>query len=189
VTITVRLIDLGKVFEVTMKLDDIKAKRLAPLASKYAPPTPITESALGVVGTTATTTTGSAATITFSGPVTVDGAVQFEEKKHQTPKFVRDCVAAITEKPKELARIQQKKDGSPFGICYAQYEKNKRSLAAKHSHSGHRASGNYEKALATLRNEREERRAERPSRRRVVFEHVEPQPPHHRRSVRFEAQG
>ena len=93
-----------------------------------------------------------------------------KKKRPHTPEFVRHCVAAITEKPEDLARIEQKKDGSPFGICWSKYKKNKRSLAAKHSKGEHHTAKDYESALATLRNETREIRESRPSRKNIVFE-------------------
>ncbi len=149
-----------------MTLDDIKTKRLAVIAAKFAPPASLNESV--------TTTSGTDTVI--------------EGKQHNTPEFVRHCVAAITSKPKTLDRVQQKKDGSPFGVCYATYKKNKRSLAAKHSTGEHHTNKQYEKSLKTLSQEGADRRKSSDSRRHVVFEHVEPQAYHRRRSVRFEAQ-
>lgn len=73
------------------------------------------------------------------------------EKKHETPKFVQHCVAAITSDPQKLAKVQARKDGSPFGICVAQYKKNPRTLAAKHAQGEHHTVKEYEKALKKLR--------------------------------------
>lgn len=107
------------------------------------------------------------------------------EKKHRTPEFVRHCVTAITEKPKSLDRVQQKKDGSPFAICHAQYKKDKRSLAAKHSKGEHHTNKEYEKALKTLRTKTEELRNQRAPRSSFVFEAASPNTIKHK-SVRFE---
>jgi len=75
-----------------------------------------------------------------------------EGKGHKTSDFVRRCVTAITERPKDLARVEAgKPDGSPFAICNAKYNDNKRSLAAKHSKGEHHSDAQYKKTLATLR--------------------------------------
>ena len=75
-----------------------------------------------------------------------------EGKGHKTSDFVRHCVTAITERPKDLARVEAgKPGGSPFAICNAKYNDDKRSLAAKHSKGEHHSDAQYKKALATLR--------------------------------------
>ena len=78
-----------------------------------------------------------------------------EGKKHDTPAFVRHCVTAITEKPADLERVEKDApadtDGSPFAICWAKYKGDKRSLVAKHSRGEHHSVAQYEKSLATLR--------------------------------------
>lgn len=70
-------------------------------------------------------------------------------REHRMPKFVQHCVAAITNDPQRLAKVKQK--GSPFAICIAQYKRNTRSLAAKHSVGKHHTVKDYEIALAKLR--------------------------------------
>lgn len=107
------------------------------------------------------------------------------KKKHHTPKFVQHCVSAITEKPESLERVEKKKNGSPFGICWAQYKKKRRSLATKHSQGKHHTVKDYEGALATLRKEAAEIRASRPSRSQVVFEVVQSPRKRQRALVRF----
>jgi hypothetical protein len=103
-----------------------------------------------------------------------DEELQEGEKKHHTPKFVQHCVTAITEKPESLSRVEKQApkgtDGSPFGICWAQYKKHRRSLAAKHSQGKHHTVKQYEGALAKLREETDALRKSRPSRSRIVFE-------------------
>jgi hypothetical protein len=102
------------------------------------------------------------------------------KKKHHTPKFVQHCVAAITGEPESLERIEKNapkgSDGSPFAICWAKYKSNRRSLAAKHAKGKHHTVKDYEKSLATLRQEAEKIRASRPSRRQIVFEHANVEP-------------
>ena len=102
--------------------------------------------------------------------VDVEESVNVEEAKEpRTPKFVQHCVAAITQDPEKLAKVQQKKDGSPFPICQAQYNKNKGSLAAKHSQGQHHSTQDYKNALATLREAVEQRSAQNVDPRSVVF--------------------
>jgi hypothetical protein len=108
----------------------------------------------------------------------VDGDdVLGEGKQHQTPAFVRHCVTAITEKPKDLARVEKDApggdDGSPFAICWAKYKGNKKSLAAKHAKGEHHTGAQYEKALATLREDVEEARRDNAQRNTVVFNDVD----------------
>jgi hypothetical protein len=74
-----------------------------------------------------------------------------EAEKPKTPKFVQHCVAAITSDPERLAKVQARKDGSPFGICVAQHKKNKPELNAAHSQGKHHTVKDYKKALEKLR--------------------------------------
>lgn len=100
-----------------------------------------------------------------------------EGKKHKTPEFVRHCVAAITEKPEDLKRVQQDapgpEEGSPFAICYAKYKGNKRSLAAKHAKGEHHTVKQYEKALATLREDLARVRQQNVDRSQVIHSDVQ----------------
>ena len=100
-----------------------------------------------------------------------------EGKPYQTPKFVRDCVSAISEKPKTLSRISKKEDGSPFAVCYAKYNNNKKSLAATHSKGEHHSNKDFEAAKSKLRNQVESLRKQRSDRRNVVFEGDSPTRP------------
>ncbi|MDX1486861.1 MAG: hypothetical protein R3268_01575 [Acidiferrobacterales bacterium] len=120
------------------------------------------------------------------------GTLEEGEKKHHTPKFVQHCVAAITEKPKELKRIKKGgnngEEGTPFAICWDNYNKNKKSLAAKHAKGNHHSVKDYEKSLKKLREAREAARAKRVDPRQIVFE---TRAPEHikreaRRNIRFE---
>mgnify|MGYP000990205397 CR=1 FL=1 len=98
-------------------------------------------------------------------------AAQTEGKDYKTPEFVRHCVTAITERPKDLARVEsgRKGDGSPFGICWSKYNKNKSSLDARHSTGEHHTNKEYEQALSKLREATEQLRAERPKRTAVAY--------------------
>lgn len=110
--------------------------------------------------------------------VQVDGEAieEGDEKKHHTPEFVRHCVTAITEKPKDLERVKQdapgSDEGSPFAICWAKYKGNKRSLAAKHAKGKHHTVSQYKKALATLREDLEKIRGENIDRRKIMHSDV-----------------
>ena len=103
-----------------------------------------------------------------------------EGKKYRTPEFVRHCVAAIVERPKDLARIESQapegSDGSPFAICHAKYNENKRSLAAKHSRGDHHSTADYEKALAKLREDTEALRRQNEDRSEVCYSDAPPLP-------------
>lgn len=100
--------------------------------------------------------------------------VSESEKKHHNPKFVRDCVAAITQNSEDLERVEQdapgKEKGSPFAVCWAKYNKNKKSLAAKHSKGSHHTTKDYEAALKKLRESTEALRANRQPRSSITFD-------------------
>lgn len=159
-----------------MALNEIKTKRVLKALGDRLPKKNASNESGGTLGEVVTTTTTSTAiTVSEWGVVGGDTTARILSegaKQHHTPEFVRHCVTAITEKPDSLDRVQQKKDGSPFAICNAQYNKNKRPLAAKHSQGGHHTVKQYEKALSTLRQRREEAREARDSRRTIVFEGV-----------------
>ena len=91
------------------------------------------------------------------------------EKKHHTPKFVQHCVSAITEQPKD------KQPAEPFGVCNAQFNKDKPALAAKHAKGSHHTVQDYQDALEKLREAVELRRRENVNPRgvsyRAVLEH------------------
>ena len=95
-------------------------------------------------------------------------------EKHHTPKFVQHCVTAITQDTARLNQVQQKKGGSPFAVCQAQYDKSKGSLAAKHSQGKHHSVKDYEKALATLRETVESRSRQNVDPRGVVYSPYQP---------------
>lgn len=164
-----------------MTLNDIKLKRtVAGLGDKLPKKNASNESG-GSLGESVTVQYDVDADGNYTNPRVVE-----EGKEHKTPEFIRHCVAAITSDPKKLAKVQEKKDGSPFGICTAQYKKDKRALAAKHSRGDHHSSADYEKALATLRNEADELRAARPSRTNILFESQDTEPKKDgRRTVRY----
>ena len=100
-----------------------------------------------------------------------------EEKKHHTPPFVQHCVTAIANDSQKMKAIK----GSPFGICWAAYEKKPGALNAAHPRDPQKEK-DYEKVLLKLKDDIDSLRADRPSRREVVFEHRDND---HRR-VRFE---
>ena len=98
------------------------------------------------------------------------------KKPSRTPLFIKHCVAAIVQKPATLARVQaggqEAGGGSPFAVCSATYNKDKRKLAADHSQQAkgekkHHTLKDYEQALEKLR---EDNRREKLDRSRVVFE-------------------
>jgi len=99
-----------------------------------------------------------------------------KKKKHHTPPFVQHCVTAIANDPEKMKSIK----GSPFGICWAEYEKKPGALDAQHPQTSAKEK-NYEKTLAKLKDDIDVLRAGRQSRRDVVFEHRE----HDHRNVRF----
>lgn len=111
------------------------------------------------------------------------------KKKHHTPKFVQHCVSAITNDPEKLADVEKKKDGSPFAICNAQYNKDKKSLAAKHSQGKHHTVKDYENALEKLRESVEERAAHNVDPRSVSFTPVVGEQEVDPRSIRFSPWG
>jgi len=96
-----------------------------------------------------------------------------EGKGHKTSDFVRHCVTAITERPKDLARVETgKPDGSPFAVCNAKYNDNKRSLAAKHSKGEHHSDARYKESLATLRGRVDEARQQNADRGSVLYSDI-----------------
>jgi hypothetical protein len=169
-----------------MELDNIKLKRLSESAKRLKGRVPRTTASL--VRTTKRLSTDKKGRQVYATQATADGSVSKEDtevnddealiegKKPKTPDFVRHCVTAITEKPKELARVQQDApgpdEGSPFAICNAKYNNNKRSLAAKHSKGEHHSVGQYEKALEKLREDVEEARSQNVNRSTVLHSDV-----------------
>lgn len=113
------------------------------------------------------------------------------KKSHHTPKFVQHCVSAITEKPESLNRVEaggpKGEKGSPFAICHASYKKKTRSKAAAHSKGEHHSVKQYEKSLATLREDVERAREESVDRRAIFFSDVPQQAT--RRHIRFTPRG
>lgn len=96
--------------------------------------------------------------------------------KHDTPKFVQHCVSAIVNDPTRLRKLKT----SPFAICNAVYEKNKRVLAARHATGKHHSIKEFEKALALLKARTKEMRESRAPRHSVLFvESKQPQIPRH----------
>jgi hypothetical protein len=134
---------------------------------------------------------------TATEPEAIEEQEELQEgkKRPHTPKFVQHCVTAITEKPESLSRVKREapkgSDGSPFAICWAQYKKKRRSLAAKHSKGEHHTVKEYKGALKTLRQETEEIRRARPSRSAIIFEAAGPDAIERtdRSRIRFQPEG
>jgi hypothetical protein len=122
------------------------------------------------------------------------GGTLGEGERPQTPAFVRHCVTAITEKPAELERIERDApagtDGSPFAVCWAKYNEDKASLAAKHAKGKHHTVAQYEKALGKLRENVAAAREESLDRSQIVFGDIqETIDPEDRRFVRYSPGG
>jgi len=99
----------------------------------------------------------------------VDPDAVNEGKDYKDPKFVRDCVSAITQDPVKLAKVQERPGGSPFPICKKTYSRNKAALAAKHSQGRHHSNKDYEESLKKLREAVEARAAQNIDPRSVCF--------------------
>jgi len=117
-----------------------------------------------------------------------DEVVMIEGAKPRTPEFVRHCVAAIVEKPADLERLKQGapegSDGSPFAVCWAKYNENKRSLAAKHSRGEHHTVAEYKTALKKLREGVEDARVI--DRSKIIYSDVQVAPaPIERNQIQF----
>jgi len=195
-----------------MELDKLKLRRLCEAKRLKARVARTSKTLKGIqqgnpkasrVKTTKVLTTNEKGSQIYASQPTIGGAAKEaveddvnldEGKRPHTPEFVRHCVTAITEKPKELARVEsgapEGTDGSPFGICWAKYKGNKSSLAAKHSKGEHHTDSQYKKALATLREDVEEARRQNAGRSRLMFSDVEVSPTAaNRHLIRFVPRG
>lgn len=97
------------------------------------------------------------------------------KKEHQNPTFVRKCVDAITQDKDKLEKIERdggdgEDKGSPFAVCHAQYNKNKRSLAAKHTDDTGPSEKQWKSTLSKLRESLDALRNSRPPRTSIVFD-------------------
>ena len=151
-------------------LDRLKQKRLEVLLNKFSgrlsdqtSSSKQTESDNSACSDSSDIRNGKFPEITASGDI-------HEGSESRTPDFVKHCVSAIVERPKVLKRIKQKKDGSPFAICYSVYNKNKRKLAALHSRGVHHTKKDFEKAIDALKEEIERLRMSREPRNKIKFE-------------------
>lgn len=134
-----------------MGIDDIKLKRFAAKFGNRPPKQRRTEP------------------VAESAPEESVETVEEGEKSDETPTFVKHCVAAIASKDEVLGDLKRKKV-SPFAICNATYNKNKRTLAAIHSRGRHHTAADYKRSLEKLREETEIARLSRPDRAQITFD-------------------
>ena len=100
---------------------------------------------------------------------------QIIQEGREFPEFVKHCVASMASNRETMQRLKQRGGkaaaaSAPYAICQATYDKNKHSLAARHSDGPHHTKSEFEAAIKKLAKMREDLRDTRFPREQVVFE-------------------